>query len=167
MVWLDDSPCPRPVPRPAENAPCPWSAGRPPPRVTGCRPLQTSPARWSCRPHWPVAGSPPPRPPRCRGQVHGVLGLVGQVRAAVLHLGDLGVRVVGLCQSSLLPLCFRCLSAGPNPPAWACRCPSLGQALKEVVVALARVLAHDGAQGRVGSRVVPSMPTVLPLISPR
>ena len=85
-------------------------------------------------------------------QIHRVLGLVGQVRGAVLHLGDLGLGVAPgnpVLVRELLALALavqtrQVLSRGCLDTAL------LGQALQHPPVTLARVPPHDVAQRRVG-----------------
>ena len=85
-------------------------------------------------------------------QIHRVLGLVGQMRRGVLHLGDLGLGValrnpirVGKLLALALPLQTRqVLGRGCLDPAFP------GQALQHLPVAFAVVAPHDVPQRRVG-----------------
>ncbi len=85
-------------------------------------------------------------------QIHRVLGLVGQMRRAVLHLGDLGLGValrnpirVGKLLALALPLQTRqILGRGCLDAAFP------GQALQHLPVAFAVGAPHDVPQRRVG-----------------
>ena len=83
--------------------------------------------------------------------VHGMLGFVGQVGAAVLHLGDARIRIIPidplLVRPFLLPLAIHSRQVFP------CRrgdAGLLGQPFEKLLVALSVVSPHDRAHRRVG-----------------
>jgi len=88
---------------------------------------------------------------RARLQIDGVLGLVREVRAAVLHLRDTRVGVVRMpplrVAAFLRPLAIKPRQVGPG------RCldaRDLRQPRQKVLIRLARIAPHDAAQRGVG-----------------
>ena len=89
---------------------------------------------------------------RARVQIHRVLGLVGQMRRAILHLGDLGlgvalrnpIRVGKLLALALVLQTRQVLGRGCLDAAFP------GQALQHLPVTFAVVAPHDVPQRRVG-----------------
>ena len=89
---------------------------------------------------------------RAGAQIHRVLGLVGQMGRAVLHLGDLGLGVAlrdPVLVRELLALALA-VQARQVLGRGCLDAALLGQARQHPPVTLARVPPHDVAQRRVG-----------------
>jgi hypothetical protein len=88
----------------------------------------------------------------CPGvHVHRVLGLMGQVRAPVLHLGDARVRIMWVHPLVIRPLLFSL----PIHPRQVFPCGSrdtrlLCQPFQEILVALSVIPPYDRTHRRVG-----------------
>ena len=85
------------------------------------------------------------------GKVHGMLGLMGQVRRAIFHLGDLRVGIVGVVPVIVAGLVFPLLiQLGQLFPRWGLDAALFGQACEELLVTFTAVPPHDRSHRRVG-----------------
>jgi len=88
---------------------------------------------------------------RSRLQINGVLGLVGQMGATVLHLGDFRVRVVGVVPLVVAALLALPLTVQTGQVLRTRRLDprGLGQSGQEFAIRLTRIPPHDRAHGGV------------------
>ena len=91
------------------------------------------------------------RQDRAAVQVNRVLGLVSQVRAAVLHLRDLRVRIVGVVPIVVRAL-LRPLAVDSSQVGLRRRLDSRGlrKIHEEVLIALTRIATHQALHRRIG-----------------
>src|SRR5438128_6372010 len=96
-----------------------------------------------------------------------MLGLVGQVRAPVLQLGNARLRVVRIVPilirslvGSLTIELRQLLPCGRSNPRF------LRQPPEKLLIVLARLPSHNRTQAAFASKVVASMPTVFPFSRP-
>ena len=101
-------------------------------------------------------------------QVHRVLRLVRQVRASILHLGDLGVRVMRMgpivIGAFVLPLAIDARQVLASGRFYTRGLRELGQ---KFLIALAAVASHDTAQRRIGFKRGCVNANRLPVYQPR